>query len=243
VTYVPSGPQRQDRSRESGYALAALIVTISVMMLAMSAAAPTWRYIVKGDKEEELIFRGNQIADAIQRFQAKNGNAVPPSLEVLVKGKFLRKVFKDPMTKDGEWRLVRQGEMVGAPGAGPGSTGPGGKPARGLSPTTRGVGRPLQRSTFGAGQVLGGIVGVASKSEEEGLRLYNGRSKYSEWVFGPGQPRVVGNRPIGPAVPAVIQPGMGPQGPGGRPGFGPQRPGQLPRTPGRPQPRPGGGTG
>jgi type II secretory pathway pseudopilin PulG len=222
---------RDDRDGEAGFAMAALIVTLAVMLLAMSAAAPTWRYIVKDDKEQELIFRGNQIADAIQRYQAKNGNAVPPTLEVLVKGKFLRKAYKDPMAEDGEWRLIHLGETVGA------RTGPGSSPTR----------RPSQawqrRSRFGmAGQPLGGIVGVASTSEEEGLRLYNGRSKYSEWVFGPGQPRVVGNRPVGPAVPAITQPGQVPQGPG-LPGVRPQRPGRQPPLPGGPQPprRRGGG--
>lgn len=29
----------------------------------------------------------------------------------------------------------------------------------------------------------GGIAGVASKSEEEGIKLYNERSKYKEWEF------------------------------------------------------------
>lgn len=230
-----------DRPGEAGFALAALLVALSIMLLAMSAAVPTWRYIVKDDKEQELIFRGNQIADAIQRFQAKNGNAAPPSLEVLVKGKFLRKAYKDPMAKDGEWRLIHLGETVGAPAPGAGSSVRPGGTGRFRTPQPSQASQ--RRSRFGmAGQTLGGIVGVASTSEEEGLRLYNGRSKYSEWIFGPGQPRVVGNRPVGPTVPAITQPGQPAQGPGS-PGFRPQRPGQGP-LPGAPQrPRPRGGTG
>ncbi len=232
---------RDDRPGEAGFALAALIVTLSVMLLAMSAAVPTWRYIVKDDKEQELIFRGNQIADAIGRYQAKNGNAVPPTLEVLVKGKFLRKAFKDPMTEDGEWRLIHQGEAVGTTAPGVGGTS-GRQAGPGTSPTRRPSQAWQRRSRFGmAGQPLGGIVGVASTSDEEGLRLYNGRSKYSEWVFGPNQPRVVGNRPVGPIPPTGVQ--QGPQGPG-LPGLRPQRPGQRPPSragPRRPPSR--GGTG
>jgi hypothetical protein len=41
---------------------------------------------------------------------------------------------------------------------------------------------------------------VASTSTEKSLRIFNGRTRYNEWVFLPGQPRVVG-RPVGPAMP------------------------------------------
>jgi len=46
------------------------------------------------------------------------------------------------------------------------------------------TGQP-RRSTLqsSASPVLGGIVGVASTSEKESLKVYNGRSKYNEWEF------------------------------------------------------------
>jgi type II secretory pathway pseudopilin PulG len=213
--------------------MAALIVALAVMLLGMSVAAPTWRYVVKNMKEEELIFRGNQIADAIKRYQAKNANAVPTSLDILVEGKYLRKAYTDPMTEDGEWRLIRPGEPLGtqAPSgdaetagrSAPRRTAPG----RERSSTARRSG-PTARAT------LGGIVGVASKSDETGLRLYNGRSKYSEWIFAPGQPRLVGGRPIGPALPQLpgSQGGPAAGAPGGVPPLpGGRRPAQPTRTP------------
>jgi len=134
---------RARRRGESGYALAALLVAVSVMLIGMGAAAPTWRYIMKNMREEELIFRGGQIADAIQRYQAKNGNAVPPSLEVLVKGRYLRKEYEDPFSEDGKWRLIRPGEIVvpGQPAAGAGGGQPG-RPPR-PRPTPR---RPATRA-------------------------------------------------------------------------------------------------
>ena len=82
------------------------------MMVLMTAAVPSWRYVMQNDREEELLYRGGEIADAIVRFQKKNGNAYPTSLDQLVKGKFLRKLYKDPMTKDGKWRLVHQGQAI-----------------------------------------------------------------------------------------------------------------------------------
>ena len=94
--------------REAGYSLVAVMAAITIMSIASAAALPAWKYVMQNEREEELIFRGGQIADAIRRFQTKNGNALPASMDVLVKGKFLRKPFKDPMSKTGEWRLLRQ---------------------------------------------------------------------------------------------------------------------------------------
>jgi type II secretory pathway pseudopilin PulG len=202
---------RERGGSERGYALVALIVTATVMMVMLAAAVPPWRYIMKDCREEELLFRGKQIADAIQRYQKKNGNAVPPSLEVLVKGKYLRKAYKDPMTKDGKWRFIRQGEVVApgqaatsAPGGGAGGVGPS------SGPTTTTTTRPAGPAGGTVGGTIGAIYGVASTSTEAGLRVVNGRTKYSEWLFLPGQPLIVGQQP---GVPAVIRPGGSPASP------------------------------
>ncbi len=101
------------RVGEAGYTLVALMASVTIMLILMAAAVPSWRYVMKNDAEEELIFRGGEIADAIARYQQRNGNALPPTLEVLVKGRYLRREYKDPMTKDGKWRLIRQGENLG----------------------------------------------------------------------------------------------------------------------------------
>ena len=77
-----------DRPRERGFSLVAAMSGIAIMMIMMAAAVPSWRYVMQNMREEELIFRGNQIAEAIERYQRKNGGAAPTSLEVLVKGKF-----------------------------------------------------------------------------------------------------------------------------------------------------------
>jgi type II secretory pathway pseudopilin PulG len=241
------------RRREAGYSLVALMASVAVMLIMMTAAIPSWRYLMKNDREEELIARGGEIADAIMRYQRRNGNALPPSLEALVKGKFLRRAYKDPMTKDGKWRLIRPGEAIGptAPGAAGGSgTGSGssgfGASSSAASGTTRGgasggspsaspgggpsssssgfgssrgpAGSSSGGSSFGSsfsqpGGALGGFQGVASTSTEKSLRVFNGRTRYNEWIFLPGQPRVVG-RPVGPTSP---QPGGGvrPQGTSG----------------------------
>jgi type II secretory pathway pseudopilin PulG len=171
----------------------ALLAAVAIMMVMMTAAVPSWRYVMKNDAEEELLQRGGEIADAIARYQRRNGNALPASLEVLVKGKFLRREYKDPMTKHGRWRFIRPGEAVGP-------VTPGGAAGLGTSTvtTTTTTTRPSAFSQPAA--TLGGFQGVASTSTDKSLRVFNGRTRYSEWIFLPGQPRVVG-RPPGPAVP------------------------------------------
>jgi type II secretory pathway pseudopilin PulG len=197
------------RRGEAGYSLVALMAAVAIMMIMMAAAVPSWRYVMKNDAEEELIARGGEIADAVARYQRRNGNALPASLEVLVKGKFLRHAYKDPMTKHGRWKFIRPGEAMGS--AAPGVRGPGGVTTTTTTTTTR-------PSAFGNPEtVLGGFQGVASTSTEKSLRIFNGRTRYNEWLFLPGQPRIIG-RPVGPGLP--------------RPG-GPLPPGQ-PAQPGRP---------
>jgi len=213
------------RRRQAGYALVALMVAVTVMMVMMMAAVPSWRYLMKNDREEELIFRGGEIADAIARYQKKNANALPPSLDVLVKGKFLRKPYKDPMSKDGKWRFLRQGETIGAtqvPGQAPGPMGAG---ATTTTTTTTLPGRSGGTSMTGgsAGGTIGAILGVASTSTDKSLRIFNGRTKYSEWLFVPGQPRIVGLQG-GPTT--NIGPGGARPSPGTRPS-----PGSAPAVP------------
>ena len=71
-------------SPESGYAMAALLVGMSVMAIIMSAAMPVWSTAAKRMKEDELVFRGEQYAHAIALYQRKYANALPPTIDVLV---------------------------------------------------------------------------------------------------------------------------------------------------------------
>ncbi len=171
----------------------ALLVGMAIMLTMMGVGARAWSEIMRDDRERELIFRGGQIADAIQRYQQKHGNASPPSLESLVEGRFLRKLYADPMTESGEWRLVHQGESIapiGAPGFSP-------SPSPTASPRTT----PRPFGATGQGRSIGPIVGVASLSTKKSLRLLNGRNRYDEWLFLAGQPRVVGKQQLA-ATPA-----------------------------------------
>ena len=71
------GPGAMSRRGESGFSLVALMAGITIMLILMAVAVPSWQHVMQDDREQELLFRGGQIADAIGRFQKKNGGALP----------------------------------------------------------------------------------------------------------------------------------------------------------------------
>jgi hypothetical protein len=124
---------------------------------------------------------------------------------MLVRGRFLRKNYKDPVTKNGEWRIIRQGEQVG-----PGIPAPGTSTGSGLTTTTTTTTLPRQPgSTIGG--TLGGFVGVASTSKQKSLRVLNGQKSYDKWLFIAGQPRIIGKmRSVRGGIPGLPVPSAAP---------------------------------
>ncbi len=158
MNLADSASRNRTGAGDRGYAMAALLVAMTVMAIVMGAALPTWKQTLQREKEEELIFRGNQYARAINQYQKKNANASPPSIDTLIEQRLLRKKFKDPVSpnEDGEFQPLYVASQAGRQG--------------------------------GAGAVLsttqsGGIAGVVSKSTAESIRVYNGKNHYNEWQF------------------------------------------------------------
>jgi type II secretory pathway pseudopilin PulG len=151
------------RTGDSGYAMAALLVALAVMAVLMSVALPVWKQAAQREKEEELVWRGEQYDRAIQLYRKKNSAPGAPNLDVLVEGKFLRRKYKDPIT-GGDFELKAPGMM--------GNMAPG----QGLEP---GQGQPRQLPRA-QGQLVGG---VRSKSKAKSIRLLNGRDRYDQWEF------------------------------------------------------------
>ena len=136
---VPIRLAGQDEPRESerGYAMAALLIAMSIMAVMMTVVMPVWKHAAQREKEEELVFRGQQYARAIGLFQRKFANAYPPNIDVLVDQKFLRKKFKDPITND-DFVPLPVGQGAGAAGAaGQRGAQPAGQ--RGATPAGRGT--------------------------------------------------------------------------------------------------------
>jgi type II secretory pathway pseudopilin PulG len=136
--------------------MAALLVAMAIMAVFMSVALPVWRQAAQREKEEELIWRGQQYDRALQLFRRKTSAPGAPNVDILISQKYLRRKYKDPITGgDFEFKPV----------------GPGG--LRSLPP---GVPQP-QRAE---GQLIGG---VRSRSKAKSIRLLNGRDHYDQWEF------------------------------------------------------------
>ncbi len=161
-------PHPEPRGCEEGFTLAAVLVIMAIMAIFLTVAVETVSFQQQREKEEELIFRGNQIVEAIRLFRARNGR-FPLTLKELVtaKPRVLRKTWTDPMTRAADWEPVFLGEE--------GTTvGPGIAPPVPTPPP--GVGSPGREKT-------GPIVGVHSRSCADSIKVLDGRTRYCDWKF------------------------------------------------------------
>jgi type II secretory pathway pseudopilin PulG len=155
----------------SGFAYVALLAALVIIGISLGAAGKYWQNVMLRDKEEELLFRGDQYRLAIERYYlAVPGRPqYPQSIEKLLKDdrsptgkRHLRRQYKDPVTGEDFDLITSQTITVGVPAA-----------------------AARQR-------IAPGIIGVRSKSEKEPLKKDNfpahypdfaNKSKYSDWLF------------------------------------------------------------
>jgi type II secretory pathway pseudopilin PulG len=246
--------------KDSGYILLGITILLVILGISLVAAAPLWQKAVQREREQELIFRGYQYMQAIERYQRKYPGAYPPSIEVLIEEKFLRKAYKDPLGgKDGEWNVLRQlspelqlgqqQQLLQQAGEAAGITDLNRSRAQLRTPGGERAGAPGAQRTPTGGQFqsslgrgasdasLGGIVGVASRSTEKTFYRVPGKEKYKDWLF------VWGAQQGGvPVIPGQAQqspfPGLPPPPRITSFGFGAAPASPVPGQPGLP---PGGG--
>jgi type II secretory pathway pseudopilin PulG len=84
------------------------------MGIMLAAAGTLWSVTSKREKEVELIFIGHQVRGAISRYYAAGGFRYPPELADLVSDQrsavprhFLRQIYRDPMTGQADWQIIR----------------------------------------------------------------------------------------------------------------------------------------
>jgi hypothetical protein len=101
------------------------------------------------------------------------------------------------------------------------------QPSGGFGSPAGGFGAPAGGTPFASG----GVIGVASESTEESIKVYNTRQKYEEWEFIAimGQQQGGGGQ-RNPQQPGQPQPGQQPN----QPGFGPRGNNPFPNTGGAP---------
>jgi type II secretory pathway pseudopilin PulG len=94
------------------------LIFVMVIGISLTTGSAYWSTIVAREKEKELLFRGDQIRRAIESYYngAPGGGSkqYPASLNDLLKDsrylatrRYLRKIYKDPVTKDGQWGLIK----------------------------------------------------------------------------------------------------------------------------------------
>ncbi|HSK81501.1 MAG TPA: hypothetical protein VLQ45_33915 [Thermoanaerobaculia bacterium] len=191
---MKTSPPEKERSREAGYNLVMLMVAITLLNIAVAISLPAWSQAIRREKEEELIFRGFQYAEAIRVFQMRY-QRFPSRLEELieVKPRCIRQLWKDPMTEGGKWGLIFQGQQTPltpqTPGNDDGRQDPdgrrGGRPGKPADPDDGG---DDDGSAFGGPRkgdqvAVGPIIGVYSKSGKASIMTFFGRERYDEWRF------------------------------------------------------------
>ncbi len=180
------------RAGEGGYNMVMLIVAIAVLNIVVAAMLPLMSTEIQREKEEELVFRGFQYAEAIRIFRARYQRYPNKLAELLeVKPRCIRQLWKDPMTKDGKWGLIPPG---GGVPLNPQQTGQGGagsqpvNPGDGQTSDPEGAGQAdagngLDTPKKGDVVTVGPIAGVYSKSTKTAHLIFYGHEHYNEWRF------------------------------------------------------------
>jgi hypothetical protein len=156
-------PRYVRRRAQQGYAFLLVVFFMTVLLVSSMAIGPSIVTNGRREKEEELIWRGNQYVRGIKLFYRKMGR-FPTTVDDLTKPqvgslRFMRQAFKDPMNKeDGSWRLL----YVGPTGQLVGSLKP---PQNNLQMPGQGFGTPVAAMGGAAGGVAQQSGGFGSPSQ------------------------------------------------------------------------------
>jgi hypothetical protein len=109
-------------ARQGGVTYLAVLFFVAASSAMLAATAVIWSHERQRQKEQELIWIGNQFREAIGLYYQRTPGAVkryPEKLEDLLEdrrylttARYLRQVYRDPMTGKAQWGLIS------APGGG-----------------------------------------------------------------------------------------------------------------------------
>jgi type II secretory pathway pseudopilin PulG len=152
-----------------GFTYLAAMFLVMIMGIMLGIAGQSWVHVMKREREQELIYRGSQIVQAIKRWRKPTNPPHPIiplyDLEHLLKDprsfanvKHLRKLYKDPITGK-DWVLIKDPQ----------------RGITGVASSSQEV--PLRQSNF---------QNLCSPSDEylvKMFRTFEGKTKYSDWQF------------------------------------------------------------
>lgn len=119
--FSPSRPA----ARHAGFTYIGLLLLIAFMGMSLAATGVVWSKVQQRQKERQLLFAGNQFREAIGRYYLNTPGTVkeyPQKIEDLLadprqltKQRYLRKVYRDPMTGEADWELLKapSGRIIG----------------------------------------------------------------------------------------------------------------------------------
>jgi len=160
------------------------MMAVFVITLALLVAVPVWQTELQREKEEELIFRGKQYAEAVRVFIQKNPGRYPASLKELLDKKCIRRLYRDPFSLDGQWNVILT--------SGGGSMSAATRASRGASAGISGTGQSVQEILVAPERALPAIkgpqiLGVVSTSTNKSIKIYNDQESHDKWLFFFGQ--------------------------------------------------------
>lgn len=111
-----SMPTLQARHNQAGFTYLAILFIVAIMGMALAAAGSVWHVAQQREKERELLYIGNQYRQAIALYYERSPGGAkqfPKKLEYLLQDnrmvttqRYLRKIYRDPMTNSKNWGLV-----------------------------------------------------------------------------------------------------------------------------------------
>ncbi len=146
---------------EGGYILLTLLLLASVLAFSLAVILPDTVFEIKRDREQEMVHRGVQYSRALGAYYKKFGRypARIEDLESTSNLRFLRRRYKDPESKNQDFKLLHYGEVKMSLGGGiagaslaginPAGT-PGGLNAATVGAALNGLGAIAQQTGFGA---------------------------------------------------------------------------------------------
>jgi type II secretory pathway pseudopilin PulG len=105
---------------QNGFTFLAALMVVVIMGIMLGLTAQSWKTIMKREREQELLFRGLQYKRAIAAWNTRpaTSGATPKVIPLndlkdllldpssLQKAKYLRQLYKDPMTGK-DWTIIR----------------------------------------------------------------------------------------------------------------------------------------
>ncbi len=176
-----------------------VLMMLCLLVLALAQAAPRVATQIRREREKEMVFRAQQYVVAIQRYYHKFG-AYPPNLDRLKETNgihFLRRAWRDPLTRNGKWFFIHYGQVAVSGPAAAGATGK--QPeAGGLGGFASPTSNPFSFTAGGFGPSLTGDTKSSNnkKKKRGGFGACHRKHKNASSAFGSSFSGAFGGGPI-----------------------------------------------